>query len=128
MSLPGCAHIKAGINNIKIEMQVEEILLDVDTMIPLGLMINELISNSLKHAFADDQSGKMKIFLKELNDILHLQISDNGKGVTEKELSSNKSFGYSLIKSFARKLDADYTISSENGFQIDLAIKKYSKK
>ena len=115
-------------NNIEVEMQVEEILFDVDTMIPLGLMINELISNTLKHAFADDQSGKMKIFLKELNDILHLQISDNGKGVTEKELSSNKSFGYSLIKSFARKLDADYTISSENGFQIDLAIKKYSKK
>ena len=45
--------------NVSLHLEIEEILLDVDTMIPLGLMVNELISNALKHAFEKNQNGRV---------------------------------------------------------------------
>ena len=55
-------------------MDIESLWLDVDTMIPMGLMINELISNALKHAFTGQENGKIKIILRETDGKLKLKI------------------------------------------------------
>ena len=52
-------------DRVELKMDVEPISLDVDTMIPLGLILNELVSNSLKHAFKGDRKGVINISLKE---------------------------------------------------------------
>jgi len=114
-------------NKIRLSTDIEEILLDVDTMIPLGLMINELISNALKHAFTDKDEGELKISLKEKNELLKVVVKDNGKGIENIDLMQKKSFGYSLVQSFARKLDAAIDFNFDNGFSIALDIKNYRK-
>jgi len=112
---------------ISLNLDIDNIDLDVDTMIPLGLIINELVSNSLKHAFKDNNYGYIKISLKEENKSLILNVEDNGIGVTAKEMATSNSFGNRLIKAFSQKLKADYTIEKNNGTKVTMTISKYLK-
>ena len=114
-------------NNITLELNIENLNLDVDTMIPLGLIINELVSNSLKHAFEDYEKGIISIVLNEINDSLVLKVSDNGKGMDGVDLNSKKSFGVRLIKAFSQKLKADLRYETDNGTHITMIINKYLK-
>jgi len=66
---------------VKLKTDIDDIDLDVDTVIPLGLILNELISNSLKYAFSDQPHGVLEIKLKALSDHLLLAVKDNGKGL-----------------------------------------------
>lgn len=112
-------------DDIELELDVQSIMLDVDTMIPLGLVINELVSNSLKHAFVNETNGKIKVKLTEENGMLTLEVADNGKGIQSLEEIEGKSFGYELITAFAKKLKAEIVIDSEDGFTIKLIIRNY---
>lgn len=111
---------------IELKKDIDKIDMDVDTVIPIGLMLNELISNSLKHAFADEQGGRIEITLKQNNEILLLQVRDNGKGFPDKaDPAHSKSFGMRMIKIFAQKLKADLDIYNDQGACILMRIRKY---
>jgi two-component sensor histidine kinase len=117
-------NIKPGI--IKVNMDIDDLNLDVDTVIPLGLILNELISNSLKHAFKNGQQGEIQITLKESDNLLHLIVKDNGQGFSsDTNFISSTSFGMKLIKSFSMKLKAKLKMSNENGACVALDIQKY---
>ena len=118
---------KIGDDDITLSQEIDDLWLDVDTMIPLGLMMNEFISNALKHAFTEQNHGKIHLSLKEKNDCLVLNIFDNGKGVYDLEQMKKKSFGYSLIQAFARKLKAEIAYEHRDGLNVELTIKKYKK-
>jgi len=118
---------KINEGDIELKLDIDELWLDVDTMIPLGLTINELISNALKHAFVGQTNGQVIVRLKEQNEMLHLSVHDNGKGIVDFEKSRSKSFGYSLIDSFAKKLKADVQYIHDNGFGIQMHIRAYEK-
>jgi Signal transduction histidine kinase len=113
---------------INLETNIQNIILDVDSVVPMGLILNELISNSLKHAFPDGRSGVISIKIFEDEDGLSLNVSDNGIGMTSNDpLTSSDSFGFHLIKAFQRKLKADLDISStkRKGTSISLLIRNY---
>ena len=84
----------------------EDAFFNMDTAIPLGIIVNELVSNSLKHAFTENKEGKIRIRLcrEEKNNEIHkslfsLTISDNGKGFPENiELESLESLGLQLVR------------------------------
>ncbi|MDG2449065.1 MAG: histidine kinase dimerization/phosphoacceptor domain -containing protein, partial [Saprospiraceae bacterium] len=106
---------------IKLEMEIENVNLDVDSVIPIGLIVNELVSNSLKHAFPNDANGVISVRLNEENDQLILSVSDNGLGMdTSDKDGFEKSFGYKLINAFKSQLEADLDISSENGTTVEM--------
>ena len=69
---------------IKPTLKIEDISLNIETAIPCGLIINELISNSLKYAFPNDMNGEITISLKSENDNYKLCIIDNGIGLPER--------------------------------------------
>ena len=112
---------------IELQLDIDSMWLDVDTMIPLGLMINELLSNALKHAFEDQSNGLLHVSLKERSGYLELIIKDNGKGVEDIEGMKDKSFGYSLIQSFSKRLDANIEYIHEGGLELKLIINDYDK-
>ena len=112
---------------IELLLDIQDLTLDVDTMIPLGLLVNELISNALKHAFTNRDHGQLEVSLHELNDQLYLSIKDNGIGVADPFTIQEKSFGYSLVQSFSRRLDADLNIQSKNGLEVEVLIKNYQR-
>lgn len=112
--------------NIIVETDVEALSLDVDTVVPIGLIVNELITNSLKYAFPNHTDGKITIKLKELSGQLFLSVADNGIGLDSDQLHIKKeSFGHSLIKAFKNKLGADITIDGQDGTKVELLIKNY---
>jgi len=110
-----------GIESDRITLKVDmaEIELDVDTAIPIGLITNELITNSLKHAFKENEKGVISISMrKEEDQRIYLNISDNGNFV---EFNSNEKkgtgFGSMLVKLLAKQLGADMETNKENGTQ-----------
>jgi len=118
---------KTDDRNIELHSDIESMILDVETMIPLGLVVNELTSNALKHAFSiSNTKGNITIALKEVNNQLQLSVKDDGKGAEVFQLE-NKSFGFSLIRSFARRLDAQVNIENNKGLSVELLIDNYQK-
>jgi two-component sensor histidine kinase len=109
---------------IKLNIDVEPIKLDIDTIIPLGLVINELISNALKYAFTTKTSGTISIHLKSNNSTLNLSVTDNGMGLPKDfNIDTIPSLGFRLIKAFSDKLKAQLDInSSDKGTSISLVI------
>lgn len=116
-----------GIDNEKITYSVNanELKLDIDTVIPLGLILNELITNSLKYAFNGESNGELSISLVDNNDQLELVVKDNGKGIDEEAMEKSNSFGWKMIRSLGRKLKADIDVVNENGTSVQLNISRY---
>ncbi|MDT0555280.1 tetratricopeptide repeat-containing sensor histidine kinase [Patiriisocius hiemis] len=109
---------------IEVKVNVDSIKVDVDTIIPLGLIINELISNALKYAFTDQPTGRIDVSLTSNNNSLILSIADNGKGLPENfSVNQISSTGFRLIKAFSDKLKANLKItSSKKGTEIAVII------
>jgi two-component sensor histidine kinase len=113
---------KTDKKRIELETRVEDIFMDMDTLVPLGLIINEMVSNTLKHAFEQKENGKLTISLENSNDKYHLIISDNGSGLNDlTELKKSKSFGFSMIEAFVKKLRGTLQLLDTEGttFQIE---------
>lgn len=114
--------------DIKVKIEVFSDLIGVDQAIPCGLIINELVTNSYKHAFKDDQEEKIiTITFKEDTERFTLSVKDNGVGVDENILSSSKnSLGITLVKSLSSQLDAELNILNDSGALFEIKIPKKS--
>jgi two-component sensor histidine kinase len=106
-------------NRVTITYDLKPMMLDVDTAIPLGLIINELVTNSLKYAFPENRSGVINIALWEDNSQhLCLKVTDNGVGqASAADLKNSTSFGASLIQMLSKKLKGKTEIlKQEQGY------------
>ncbi|TCD26503.1 hypothetical protein EZ456_12990 [Pedobacter psychrodurus] len=110
-------------NNIKFDIQITEVEFDVAEAVPLGLIVNEVITNALKYAFKAGDRGKITISLKHCSQNLYeLSITDNGQGLPHDfELGSIKSLGMKLIKGLTGQLEAYLKIDSEGGTKITIS-------
>ncbi|MDZ4172585.1 MAG: PAS domain S-box protein [Methanobacteriaceae archaeon] len=107
-----------GISTAKIMplLVAEDIYINLDTAIPLGLIVNELITNSIKYAFKGRDNGTLKITFEKINDELILKVSDDGVGLgPDVDIDSSKTLGLKLVKNLAIQLDADLEIGRDNG-------------
>jgi len=113
---------------ITLNLNIEDVNLDVDTVIPIGLIVNELVSNSLKYAFPGDRQGVITVGLKEEDSALLLQVSDDGIGISENAKETlGKSFGYRLVNVFKDQLQAELSIDGSDGTLVEMIINKYDK-
>jgi two-component sensor histidine kinase len=106
--------IKGLDSKVQLKIDIPDIKLGIDTAIPLGLLINEAITNALKYGFADEEEGEIYIVLKkELDKQYVLNIGDNGKGFPETiNHKTTKSLGLKLIHNLTRQLKG--TIQRDN--------------
>lgn len=102
---------------VNLTTHIDELQLDVDVVVPLGLILNELISNALKYAFEQvENGGLLRVSLTREFDQLVLQVQDNGRGLPESlNMDKPASMGYQLIKSLTQKLKATISIEGNNG-------------
>lgn len=107
---------------IEVIVEIGEVSLDIDTAIPLGLILNELVSNSYKHAFEEEMDGEIKIRLEILNEGEYcLIIKDNGPGLEDDfNISKTKSLGLRLVHRLSRQLYGKVEYIKDNGanFQV----------
>lgn len=113
-------------DQVKLIKEIQPMMLDVDTVVPLGLIINELITNSLKYGFAGNKTGTIKVILKEESKVLKLHVYDNGPGLPDNfELNNLSSFGYKMINSFMQKLSGTIRVYNDEGARAEVEITNY---
>lgn len=108
---------------IDLDLKIQNVLLGVDQAIPCGLIINELVSNALKHAFPRQKEGKIRIvFQSDGNGGLNLEVSDNGIGLPKSiKLEESETLGLQLVTTLVNQLDGNLEIKRNGGtsFRID---------
>ena len=104
-------------NNVKISVNSKNKIIDLNIIkaIPLGLIINEIITNSFKHAFCDQGKGEINIILKKSGPNINLTISDTVKGFIEKGPDDKQGLGHQLIELLSKQVGAELELNSEAG-------------
>ena len=114
-------------DNIALDLDIEDVNLDIDTVIPIGLITNELISNSLKYAFNETViNPTITVSLTQDLENIYLNISDNGIGM-EEEVAGNgnyNSFGQRMVHAFVQKLEAAIDFNLTQGTHVEISIPK----
>ncbi|MEB2783846.1 tetratricopeptide repeat protein [Algoriphagus persicinus] len=100
---------------IDFSTEMNSLELDVDVAIPIGLIVNELICNSLKYAFPRQKAGQICVRLYQREGNLFLKVSDNGIGIMETSKTKGTGFGSELISLLTRQLDGQMTLVNETG-------------
>ncbi|MBK6998013.1 MAG: sensor histidine kinase [Lewinellaceae bacterium] len=112
-------------DRVTIECAMDQLDVDIDTAVPLGLIVNELLTNTLKYAFPDGRKGIVRIKLeKNLAGNLHLEVADDGIG--KSGLTKGTGFGGQLVSLLTRQLSGSMREEVKNGttIYIDFNLKK----
>ncbi len=122
-----------GPSNIAVNMDIENISLEIETAVPLGLVINELVSNSIKHAFSEDRKGKIKITLFTIaENEFELTVKDNGKGIPKDlDFRKTESLGLQLVTDLAElQLEGKISLNRTDGTEFQIRFKdiRYEKR
>ena len=119
---------RSQLNNIDIRCEAERIFLEIDQAILCGLVINELISNSIKHAFNGRENGEVIVKLSNENDIYTIIVQDNGIGFPEDiDIENTDSLGLQLVTSLTTQMGGELEIKSQNGTIVKIILKDKPK-
>ncbi len=111
----------AGPRHIEIITEAESCYLAIDKAIPCGLIINELITNSLKHAFPDNRKGEIRIILRRKADGNELTVKDNGIGMSgDFELREAKTLGLQIVDTLVRQINGSFELKSGEGTEFHI--------
>lgn len=109
-------------NNIELKLNVDDVFLNINQAIPSALVLNELITNSYKHAFRKGEKGRIEIRVTENEGEIEMVVQDNGVGLPDDfETSHSDSLGMTLVNTLVSQLEADFSIQNGHGsrFKID---------
>ncbi len=112
-------------DRVGLSLQADDLLLGVDTAVPCGLIVNELVSNALKHAFPDDRRGTIEIVMRAAaEDRVRISVADDGIGLPEHPAESGRqSLGLRLIDTLVRQLDGDLDVETGAGTRFCITVK-----
>ncbi|QBA64494.1 sensor histidine kinase [Muriicola soli] len=102
-------------DRINLRFAMKPIAVDIDQAIPIGLIVNELLSNALKYAFPGNRKGEVTISLEQHESVLHLEVSDNGVGKMVSQEPEGTGFGTQLIKLLTTQLDGEMKLVVDKG-------------
>jgi two-component sensor histidine kinase len=107
---------------IKLEIDVGQVFLDIDSAIPCGLIIGELVSNSLKYAFPEGRSGRINVSLEEKDGVVLLCVSDDGVGMDpEMDIESSETLGLQLVTALAQQMNAKIELDRAKGTEFRIS-------
>ena len=107
-----------GTGTVQLHLNLSHMVLEIDQAVPCGLLVNELVSNALKHAFPDGRKGELWVLLDNLADGVgwHLRVSDNGVGLPpDLDLEHITTLGLKLVSDLSRQLGASLSFGSGPG-------------
>jgi two-component sensor histidine kinase len=109
-----CAQLERGLarGEVHVECDVPDVVTSADTAIQLAIIVNELVTNALKHAFFDGRKGVVRVESKVVGHGLELEVSDNGCGMDGRPTAAGSGLGRKLVDNFARHLGARHDVTS----------------
>ena len=106
---------------ILMDSDQQTVFLSMDQALPFGLLINELVTNAIKHAFVGREQGSIQMYVTRDKGKIHLTLADDGIGIpVEKELGKGTSLGFQLIPDLARQLEAELSLCREVGSRFEV--------
>ena len=119
----------ANQKQIEWEVNVDDVKLDIETAIPCGLIINELVSNSLKYAFINREYGKICFNMIRDNKMINFKVSDNGIGIQDSsQIENTSTLGLNLVKTLVNQLEGELTVDQNDGISYDVIFKEMDYK
>jgi len=111
-----CAQLERGLarGEVHVECDVSDVVTSADTAIQLAIIVNELVTNALKHAFREGADGEVHVSLRALSGGLELRVSDDGDGMKAAPAKAG-GLGTRLIKTFVKDLNAKHEVTSGPG-------------
>lgn len=114
-------------NKVEFDLDAEELNVNINVAIPLGMLLNELLTNSFKYAF-NGQGGKIGLRIIEQNGFYKVTYRDNGKGMSEKpDLASTNTLGFKIIYILLNQIEADFNLDVHNKFELSFSFKAMDK-
>jgi two-component sensor histidine kinase len=112
-----CAQIRQGLSRpgIRLECQFDDVRLDAEQAIAISILVNELVTNALKHAFPGDRSGEIRVSLGKASKGLLLEVTDDGIGMKNGIKSRGSGLGTRLVDTFSKQLQARHEIQTGEG-------------
>ncbi len=107
--------------DINYESQIETDFLSINQGVPLGIIFNELITNSIKYGLKPGSDNQINIRVNTKDGLIHAIYEDNGIGIENFEEASSKSLGFSLIESLLSQINAEYDFQTDNGFKLSFS-------
>ncbi len=116
--------------DITVERYIKDASFGLDTAIPLGILMTELVSNCFKHAFPDGRSGRIIVSLHAVeHDTFELRVADDGVGIPETiDLNNPQSMGLDLIDTFVEQLSGKIKLVRDNGTEIRIRFREVDKR
>lgn len=112
-----------GLEDFDLFLNISQEILDVEKALPIGLLINEMVTNSLKYAYKNVDDPRLEIHLNDVDGQLKLVVKDNGSGINLNEWKKKgSSFGKQLIQVLGKQLRAQQTLSVDEGTSFTLLI------
>lgn len=123
-------HAFGGDADVVLEVDSNELILPISKAVPIGLIMNELITNSYKHAMLPNQKLVVTIHVSQVGNSLQIEVTDNGPGIKIDKQNNHTTLGFELIRSLCEQIDASF-IMDENtdgtsGVNIQIKISDYS--
>lgn len=116
-------HRRPG-REIMIRHQVEPLSIDLNRVVPFALILNEVVSNAFKHAFADRHAGIITITVNAQDNFLKLTVEDDGTGCAEQGVApagtGRRSMGMDLIRAFTQQIQGEYRFTQRGGTRFEL--------
>ena len=104
--------------DIRTEKSIDDFMLDSKQLIPVGFIVNELLTNIMKYSFTNKDFGLIEVVLKEHSGNVVLTVKDNGNGLPEGfDIDKSKGFGLMLIKMLVQQLNGSFTMENETGLK-----------
>lgn len=121
------ARTSAQGSGLSLKVNCDPVKLDMDTLISLGILVNELVTNSLKYAFSNAREKEIQIKLSRTgSDELDLIVKDNGKGFDDAtDLSKSGSFGYKMMTTLCKKLHGTIETKNDQGAEVKIKIRRF---
>jgi len=110
---------------VELQLDISDLDIDIDHAIPLGLILNELITNSMKYGFPDDRSGKVFVkFCKEADEYV-LRVGDDGIGFpSDVDFKNTNTLGMQLVNGLSQQVDGDLELNTDNGTEFIIRFKE----
>ena len=109
---------------VELQLEVGPVKLDMDRAIEMGLIINELVTNSLKHGVYNNHAPIIKVVINQHEEQLTLKVSDNGQINAVNEINLDSTFGMRMISALAKKLNGTVSIRQQKGFELKIVFEE----
>ena len=110
---------------VELQLDISDLDIDIDHAIPLGLILNELITNSMKYGFPDDRSGKVFVKFCKEDDEYVLRVGDDGIGFpSDVDFKNTNTLGMQLVNGLSQQVDGDIELNTDNGTEFIIRFKE----